>query len=516
MNGERHEDAGGWPPLHETGISPAELDFHSGGFFWEEVRAFTDPSPLAFLVQTALAGPGVPRVWVFLDEPEETTTRAAAALAAARALIARRLNVIVVDADDRHPDLTRWSGRHEREGWIDFVRYGASLAACAVPLPWEGASGRLLGVGSFTPVEVTGAEVSWLLSLLGGQADVVLVTAPLGPAGAAWTEVASLRLLCWDRGGREPAQTRQMLTELAAAGVSADAVIAFGAPGLALLPPPSPEAIAAQHSLEHFAAAVAAAAVGNDAAASVATGLPAAGDDAPPGDGAAAAAGRAAGAASVPPKTVASPSKAAANGGGPPFRPLRGRWLAVAGLLAVVATAGWLATRPPRARVPLSSLAPPVAGEDISAPADAGGAPDTLRAAAAVESLARAPVVADSTALAVVGTPVPAPAAPADTVGRQAPPPADNFDPAPFRLPVGRDGWALHVYSQPDSLLAQRQIASLARAGYTSDWRSVELPGRGRWYRINMGSFPSRAAAEAALPALLRRLGETWGQVTRY
>jgi hypothetical protein len=516
VNGARHDDAGVWPPLHETGISPAELDFHGGGFFWEEVRAFTDPSPLAFLVQTALAGPGVPRVWVFLDEPEETTTRAAAALAAARALIARRLNVIVVDADDRHPDLTRWSGRHEHEGWIDFVRYGASLAACAVPLPWEGASGRLLGVGSFTPVEVTGAEVSWLLSLLGGQADVVLVTAPLGPAGAAWTEIASLRLLCWDRGGREPAQTRQMLTELAVAGVPADAVIAFGAPGLALLPAPSPEAIAAQHSLERFAAAVAAAAGGNDAAAPVATVVPAAGDDAPPGDGAAAAVARAVGGGSAPSVTGAPASIPALKGGGPPFRPPRGRWLAVAGLVAIVAAAGWLATRAPRARVPLSSLAPPVAGEDISAPAEAGGAPDTLRMAAAVESLARAPVAVDSTVKAIAGTPIPAPEAPVDTVGRPAPSPADSFDPAPFRLPVGRDGWVLHVYSQPDSLLAQRQVASLARAGYTSDWRSVELPGKGRWYRIYMGSFPSRAAAEAALPTLLRRLGETWGQATRY
>ena len=502
MNRARHDDAGGWPPLHETGFSPAELDFHGGGFFWQEVRAFTDPSPLAFLVQTALAGAAVPRVWVFLDEPQETTTRAAAALAAARALIARRLNVIVIDADDRHPDLTRWTGRHECEGWIDFVRYGASLAACAVPLPWEGASGRLLGVGSFTPVEVTGAEVSWLLSLLGGQADVVLVTAPLGPAGAAWTEVAALRLLCWDRGGREPAQTRQMLAELAAAGAPADAVIAFGAPGLALLPPPPPAAIAAQRSLERFAAAVAAAAAGAEAAAAVA----AEGDDAPPGDDATAAGGRAAEAASAPPAT----------GGGTPPRPRRGRWLAVAGLAAVVALAGWLATRAPRARVPLSSLAPPVAGEDISAPAGAGGAPDTLRAAAAAESLARAPVAADSTALAVVPTPVPAPAAPVDTVGRLAPSPADSFDPAPFRLPVGRDGWTLHVYSQPDSLLVQQQVASLARSGYTSDWRAIELPGKGRWYRIYMGSFPSRAAAEAALPALLRRLGETWGQVARY
>ncbi|MHB8078258.1 MAG: SPOR domain-containing protein, partial [Candidatus Krumholzibacteriia bacterium] len=228
--------------------------------------------------------------------------------------------------------------------------------------------------------------------------------------------------------------------------------------------------------------------------------------------------------AATAPTTVAPP---AATGGRPPARPRRGRWPAAVAVTVALAAAGWLAMRPAHEQVPLSSLAPPVAEKDISAPVDAGGAPDTLLAAAAGDSSARpsagpgdsparSPAVVDSAVAVAVDAPVPALPAPADTAGRSAPPTAAGFDAAPYRLPVGRDGWTLHVYSQPDSVLAQRQAATLARSGFTTAWRAVELPGKGRWYRIYMGSFPSRAAAEAALPALLRRLGESWGQATRY
>ena len=47
----------------------------------------------------------LPRVWLFLDEPEQTATRAAAALAAARELGRRRYTALVIDADDHRPDL---------------------------------------------------------------------------------------------------------------------------------------------------------------------------------------------------------------------------------------------------------------------------------------------------------------------------------------------------------------------------------------------------------------------------
>jgi len=102
------------------------------------------------------------------------------------------------------------------------------------------------------------------------------------------------------------------------------------------------------------------------------------------------------------------------------------------------------------------------------------------------------------------------PAAPA------APPAEAGFDPAPYRLPVGRDGWALHVYSLPDSAQAEREIRRLRGLGLTAGWRAVELPGRGRWYRISLGSFPDRASAARALPALLRRLDADWGQPVSY
>jgi cell division protein FtsN len=72
------------------------------------------------------------------------------------------------------------------------------------------------------------------------------------------------------------------------------------------------------------------------------------------------------------------------------------------------------------------------------------------------------------------------------------------------------------VQSLPDSALAQQQVATLARLGITARWRAVEIPGKGVWYRVYMGSFASHDAAWQALPGLLRKLSESWGQAVRY
>ena len=195
-------------PRFETGLAVAELDLHGGALFWEEVKGFTAGPAAAPLVDRVLKARPLPRVWLFLDEPEQTATRAAAALAAARELGRRRYTALVIDADDHRPDLTRWAGRHEREGWIDLVRYGASLAAGSVPVPFEEEpAARLLGVGSFCPAEATREEIAWLCARLSSQADFLLIAAPLGPDGEAWLPAAQLRLLCWDRTGRSEAAT---------------------------------------------------------------------------------------------------------------------------------------------------------------------------------------------------------------------------------------------------------------------------------------------------------------------
>lgn len=531
-------------PRFETGLAVAELDLHGGALFWEEVKGFTAGPAAAPLVDRVLKARPLPRVWLFLDEPEQTATRAAAALAAARELGRRRYTALVIDADDHRPDLTRWAGRHEREGWIDLVRYGASLAAGSVPVPFEEEpAARLLGVGSFCPAEATREEIAWLCARLSSQADFLLIAAPLGPDGEAWLPAAQLRLLCWDRTGRSEAATAALAAGAAAAGAALGGLVTFGAPGLELLPPP-PTPAAGQ-------AAGAAAAEGAGGEDGEARSLP-------PVPAAAAAVAGAAGAADAAGSPAAT-GPTVARGGDEARRrsssPLPRRLAVVlSGLVVIVGAALAWQLFQPRPKPDLSQLAPPSAAPDISRPvapppggeagsaADVGpatavtagmgaldsagsgparadtaapppagtaGAPDGGTAAAPSGDTAAAAAV-DAIGSAGAGAPPARPAAPA------APPAEAALDLAPFRLPVGQDGWALHVYSLPDSAQAEREIRRLRELGLTAGWRAVELPGRGRWYRISLGSFPDRAAAARALPALLRRLDADWGQPVSY
>jgi len=93
---------------------------------------------------------------------------------------------------------------------------------------------------------------------------------------------------------------------------------------------------------------------------------------------------------------------------------------------------------------------------------------------------------------------------------------AADFDMAPYLQDVGTEGWAIWVYSFPDTNLAVREIARLQRRGFHASARAVEIKDKGRWYRIYIGSFPSKSAASAAKPALLEKLGEDWAAVARF
>lgn len=92
-------------------------------------------------------------------------------------------------------------------------------------------------------------------------------------------------------------------------------------------------------------------------------------------------------------------------------------------------------------------------------------------------------------------------------------PEAATFDRAAYEVPAGEAGWALHVYSVPDSAGAVRECAGLERAGFRTAVRIVEIKEKGgRWWRIYVGSFPTRKAAEAAMPALLEKLKADWAE----
>jgi cell division septation protein DedD len=214
-------------PLYPTGFAVEELRLDGGPMFWEEVQRLSAGEALAGFVADHLDAPGAPRVCVILGPPDATAPRAAAALMTARALGRRGRRVAVVDGDDLSPDLTRWAGRADAEGWIDVVRYGSSTAAAAAALPWGAPGGLLLGVGSYQPSRASGDEVSALVAILLEEVDHVLVSASTGDRGAVWATVPSLRVLCWDQAALDSSLCEVMIRDVGQLGDPPAAALVF-------------------------------------------------------------------------------------------------------------------------------------------------------------------------------------------------------------------------------------------------------------------------------------------------
>ncbi|MGA9768555.1 MAG: SPOR domain-containing protein [Blastocatellia bacterium] len=66
-------------------------------------------------------------------------------------------------------------------------------------------------------------------------------------------------------------------------------------------------------------------------------------------------------------------------------------------------------------------------------------------------------------------------------------------------------GFTLQVASFPDAALAEEFSAHLARAGEQPGWGTVQLPGRGHWTRVFIGSFKTIEAARSYGEALVGR-----------
>ena len=135
-----------------------------------------------------------------------------------------------------------------------------------------------------------------------------------------------------------------------------------------------------------------------------------------------------------------------------------------------------------------------------------------IRLIVVADSLAVLPVAVDTPEVVTeipVADPVPAKPEP-------EPEPVDTgpvFAMDPYLVEVGQDGWTIHVYSLADSSAADRQVARLNRRGFKTAVKVVEVPDKGWWVRIYVGSFATRAEARRAMPLLLEKLGETWAQV---
>ncbi|MCP4572393.1 MAG: hypothetical protein GY838_08605 [bacterium] len=528
-------------PVFIAGLEAAEASLQGGEGFWPDVERLTG-GDLARSLDDALAGAAAPRVWLFVHEPGQPQLGVVAALTYARVLGGRDQAAIVLDGDDSTTVLSRWSGREDAEGWIDMVRYGTSVLTSGVALPFAGRTAYLLGVGSYAPTDITAGEVDEFLGRLRRQADDVLIVCPV-PVAGLWGKHADITLMCVDRQGRSAARIAELGDEMAAVGAAPDGLVAYGEPMAepviepmaetedesadapaeeTVLPPVDDlfaevDAVVDEEPVDEPADEP-----GNEAesetAGTVAAALDAAEPDEPSDS-----------------FQVEAPTRRSTSG---VF------WLAAAVSVALIAVVSIYYFKFVRTGDDGLGASPPVVAEAPSTVVPAGGQAEETGVVqdqgipATADSQAVLPVGDDQGTTATEGeTEVPVqetdlpPADPTATAGTDpAAGPADTTpepvadslveDPVssgdPFTEPVGRDGWALWVYSFPESEDADRQVSVLQRRGVTATVRTVEIADKGRWHRIYMGNFASRADARDAMPALLERLRTDWAQPVRF
>ncbi len=516
-------------PEIPSGWSGGELDLVPGEGFWTRIEQIAVKGEITRGLDMAMHGQPSPRIWLFLHEPGRGELSAAAAMSFARELAFRDQAALLLDCDDRDMALTRWAGRVEAEGWIDLARYGTSVLTSGVPLPFVGRRGYLLGVGSFAPTDVTGEEIDTLLTRLRRQADDLLLVAPADSFGRLWAPAAAIRIFCWDRQTMSEEEAGAIAAGFTEAGCPLTAVATFHETG------------AAEEQLVDEVLSEAESAL--EAPKPVTPSEPKAEEPSAPEEPEPA---EEAGWRDLPLEKRAEPAEPLRQDedGEEPIpepEPVPARetsrvfWfgaLVAVALIAVITVYYFKFVRVPseghfeQIIVATETESPVPGGEVIST----GGADqdETSIPAVGVDSLA-VPVddEGDTLGSIVVTEPVreaapdsvPPPGEVTDEIGRddearqEAPStrPAE-FDMSPYREPVGAKGWALHVYSLPDSPGTAKQVQELDRRGFQSEVRIIDLGEKGRWFRIYLGNFASRSAAKQAMPTLLEKLGEDWAK----
>ena len=567
------ENQNGFPgelPAIPSGMEGGRIDLVPGEGFWERIEQIAVKGEMTRGLDMAMHGRPSPRIWLFLHEPGRGELSAAVAMSFARELAFRDQAALVLDCDDKDQALTRWAGRVEEEGWIDLARYGTSVLTSGMPMPFVGRRGYLLGVGSFAPTDVTGEEVDTLLTRLRRQADDLLLVAPSDSTGLLWAPAAAIRILCWDRQTVPAENAGDLANKFEQSGCPLTAVVTFQEAGVATeklvddvlaevetpaepVQPAAPievepeEAPADTPEIEPEAEADIEPEIESDVDEEVAVSstedsgwrdLPLEQEAGPEPD-----VGEEAEMDSEPEEVSSGWNVEEADEPIAVPAPVRETsrvfWIGALVAVAVIVASSvyyFKYMRVPaeghfqQIEIAADTESPGFGNEDQLGDGNGSGGMNTPTAAidSAVvpagitgDSLAAGPDAGQAERGQGEGE-IPAVVSPQQEVTDSEPveetpvevavtPPA-GFDMEPYREPVGTRGWALHVYSLPDSSGTVEQVRELDRRGFTSAVRNIDLGEKGRWHRIYLGSFASRSEAKAAMPALLKKLRVDWAK----
>lgn len=166
------------------------------------------------------------------------------------------------------------------------------------------------------------------------------------------------------------------------------------------------------------------------------------------------------------------------------------------------------APAPSVARAPATPASAPAPAAARAAPAPAAtpsAAPPAAPAAVASKTAPRAAAVPVATTAPVDAKPdrkpepekkaEPARPAPTEPVATRSAPAAAHSTPKVPEATSPTGAFTLQLGASPNRDDAERQASRLREKGYAPYIVAAEVPGKGTWYRVRMGSFPTKDAA---------------------
>ena len=393
-----------------------------------------DFAPLA----RTLLGPKSARgqILAVSDPSGECGPRHFAAVQLARLLNASGLTVLLVDAELDAVGFSRGLAEPEAEGFLDLVHYGSSPSATVQATPIAGIAA--LSAGSFRPLpedELERGALTRALAQLRSHYDWILIVLPALRSGSNYHELlAHADAVVLASAASEGRGARL--------GRLADYLRGQNVPlrGAILFTPKTP-------------------------------------DEAPPQ--------RATAPASEPTRSS------------PVFR-----WTLGALTVVLLGFVGWWATaqlrRPeaPAATESATQAAPPL--HEIAASMPDPSFAEVLPAVPGDSLRTQSePSIATPDDAPAVESPAPVRSEPKPRPGATEPTtPASGLERDLTRAPA--DCWSLHLWSFPDSMEAELASRGLRAEGLAPRTLAVNLPERGRWYRVVVGCFDRRGDALAA------------------
>ncbi len=506
-------------------------------------------------------------ILVVTDVEEDPVARVHTAVLLARALAAHGRRVLLVDADLRYVGLARWAPQDQmdREGLVDALQYGASVSAVRLPTAVEGID--WIGPGSYRPdssAVFVDEDLRRVARQLRQQDAVVLVIAGARLAAERfhpWLVHADAVLPAVHLDSRLADDLEDLLGYLGGLNVPVLGLVTFRGPDETEETVDALLAESAPAPARSEAPAEAPGAEGEEIAAQAAV---------DPGAAAHAAEGPV---PASPARAAQEEEIEKEEASSPVFR-----WILAVVFSGLVLFVGWWAMTqqspasrpritPPERSGPLAAHpggeAPRRLGVDRPALPDtlagggagagAGGtgslATGTEREAGSGVSAGGGPVVegaaAGETGAAeaaagvsrddgsertrsslpeegVSANPRVSPATGGEvepaTAGPIRPEPSDAGSADALRSALQREpapGWAIHVYSFPDSAEALVSVDELRARGFSPIVRGFDLGEKGRWYRVLIGRFPAREDALAAREAAKEELEVDWVGVAR-